>query len=136
MGRPPFAPRTMSTSTWSATPAAASSMRLKNSWTTSRYGCMRQTASCSTGRTLRYSAAVTTARDGTIDPTMTVNDHPTKSLHDFARTPADVHTVVDATGIDAGVPWHYGDPFAEQRILDASAGLVDRTNRGVLIVPG
>jgi folate-binding protein YgfZ len=47
-----------------------------------------------------------------------------------------VHTVVAATGVDVGVPWHYGDPFAEQRTLQTAAGLVDRTNRGVLVVPG
>jgi folate-binding protein YgfZ len=39
-------------------------------------------------------------------------------------------------GIDAGIPWHYGDPFAEQRVLVTAAGIVDRGNRGVLTVTG
>ncbi len=48
----------------------------------------------------------------------------------------DVNVAVEATGIDAGVPWHYGDPMREQRVLTSAAGLVDRSNRGVLVVPG
>lgn len=41
-----------------------------------------------------------------------------------------------ATGIDAGVPWHFGDPLREQRLLTTGAGVVDRSNRDVLVVPG
>jgi tRNA-modifying protein YgfZ len=37
---------------------------------------------------------------------------------------------------DAGVAAHYGDPMREQRILDTAVGLVDRSNRDVLAVPG
>ncbi len=37
---------------------------------------------------------------------------------------------------DHGVAWHYGDPFAEQRAATISAIVVDRSNRGVLAVPG
>lgn len=37
---------------------------------------------------------------------------------------------------DVGVAAHYGDPFAEQRALTESAGLVDRSNRGVLKITG
>jgi folate-binding protein YgfZ len=37
---------------------------------------------------------------------------------------------------DAGLVAHYGDPPREQRILASSVGLVDRSNRGVLVVPG
>ena len=37
---------------------------------------------------------------------------------------------------DTGVAAHYGDPFAEQRALAGSAGLVDRGNRGVIRVTG
>jgi hypothetical protein len=44
--------------------------------------------------------------------------------------------VVEATGLDAGVAWHYGDPMGEQRSLDIAAGVVDRSNRPVLVVPG
>jgi folate-binding protein YgfZ len=43
---------------------------------------------------------------------------------------------VPATGRDAGVPWHYGDPLREQRLLASGAGVVDRSNRDVLVVPG
>jgi tRNA-modifying protein YgfZ len=45
-------------------------------------------------------------------------------------------TAVPATGRDAGVPWHYGDPLREQRLLTTGAGIVDRSNRDVLVVPG
>ncbi|MGB7982027.1 MAG: folate-binding protein [Candidatus Nanopelagicales bacterium] len=38
--------------------------------------------------------------------------------------------------IDAGVPWHYGDPFAEQRALAAGIGAVDLSHREVLGVRG
>ncbi len=41
-----------------------------------------------------------------------------------------------ADDVDAGVPWHYGDPFAEQRLLAAGAGAVDLSHRGVLEVTG
>jgi hypothetical protein len=37
---------------------------------------------------------------------------------------------------DTEVAAHYGDPFAEQRALTGSAGLVDRGNRGVVRVTG
>jgi folate-binding protein YgfZ len=43
---------------------------------------------------------------------------------------------VPATGRDAGVPSHFGDPLREQRLLTTGAGIVDRTNRDVLMVPG
>src|SRR5580693_4687039 len=43
---------------------------------------------------------------------------------------------VPAEGHDAGVAAHYGDPNAEQRALDLAAGLVDRSNRGVLRITG
>jgi len=38
--------------------------------------------------------------------------------------------------IDAGVAWHYGDPFAEQRSAARSVVVVDRSNRGVIAIPG
>ncbi len=37
---------------------------------------------------------------------------------------------------DAGAVAHYGDPMREQRTLATSAGLVDRSHRGVLTVTG
>jgi folate-binding protein YgfZ len=39
-------------------------------------------------------------------------------------------------GPDAGVPAHHGDPLAEQRAMDRSVAVVDRSNREVLAVPG
>ncbi|MFI6261097.1 YgfZ/GcvT domain-containing protein [Micromonospora sp. NPDC051006] len=35
-----------------------------------------------------------------------------------------------------GVAAHYGDPMREQRVLDTAVGLVDRSHRGVVAVPG
>jgi folate-binding protein YgfZ len=43
---------------------------------------------------------------------------------------------VTAPGIDAAVPWHFGDPLREQRALATGAGVVDRSNRDVLQVSG
>ena len=43
---------------------------------------------------------------------------------------------VEAGWPDEGVAAHYGDPMREQRALDGSAGLVDRSNRGVLTITG
>jgi tRNA-modifying protein YgfZ len=37
---------------------------------------------------------------------------------------------------DAGVAAHYGDPMREQRTLATEVGVVDRSHRGVLAVPG
>jgi tRNA-modifying protein YgfZ len=38
--------------------------------------------------------------------------------------------------VDEAVPWHYGDPLAEQRDLAAGVGIVDLGNRDVLEVSG
>lgn len=43
---------------------------------------------------------------------------------------------VPASGGDAGVAWHYGDPTAEQRALAAGAGVVDLSHLGVVTVAG
>lgn len=43
---------------------------------------------------------------------------------------------LEPTSADVGVPAHYGDPMREQRTLDTAVGLVDRSNRDVLAVPG
>jgi tRNA-modifying protein YgfZ len=43
---------------------------------------------------------------------------------------------VYSEGVDHDVPWHYGDPFREQRQLAEDVGIVDRGNRGVLTVTG
>lgn len=37
---------------------------------------------------------------------------------------------------DPGVPWHFGDPLAEQRTLAAGAALVDLSHRDVVTVSG
>jgi hypothetical protein len=51
----------------------------------------------------------------------------------YAMNP-DVTVALD--GVDAAIPSHYGDPLREQRALATAAGVVDRSNRDVLIVPG
>jgi folate-binding protein YgfZ len=43
---------------------------------------------------------------------------------------------LDASSADAGVAAHYGDPMREQRTLTTAVGLVDRSNRDVIAVPG
>ena len=42
----------------------------------------------------------------------------------------------DPSSVDAAVAWHYGDPFAEQRMLAAGKGAVDLSHREVLEVRG
>ena len=44
--------------------------------------------------------------------------------------------VVAETGPDVGVPWHYGDPMREQRLLADGEGVVDLSHRGVIAVTG
>ena len=43
---------------------------------------------------------------------------------------------LDPGSADAGVAAHYGDPMREQRLLETAVGLVDRSNRDVVAVPG
>jgi folate-binding protein YgfZ len=43
---------------------------------------------------------------------------------------------LEPASADAGVPAHYGDPMREQRVLDTAVGLVDRSHRDVVAVPG
>jgi folate-binding protein YgfZ len=43
---------------------------------------------------------------------------------------------LDPASPDAAVVAHYGDPAREQRVLATSVGLVDRSHRGVVAVPG
>ena len=43
---------------------------------------------------------------------------------------------LDPTDPDSGAVAHYGDPSREQRTLDTAAGVVDRSHRTVLAVPG
>ena len=44
--------------------------------------------------------------------------------------------IIAVEGPDAGVPWHFGDPFREQRLLEAPGAAVDLSHRGVLTVSG
>jgi folate-binding protein YgfZ len=44
--------------------------------------------------------------------------------------------VLPGADTDPGVPAHRGDPLAEQRAMARSAAVVDRSNRGVVAVPG
>jgi hypothetical protein len=43
---------------------------------------------------------------------------------------------VAAEAPDTGVAAHYGDPYAEQRALTQSSGMVDRSHRGVVRIAG
>ncbi len=43
---------------------------------------------------------------------------------------------VEASGADAGVAWHYGDPTAEQRALVGGRAFVDQSYLGVVTVTG
>src|ERR1700712_1225340 len=45
-------------------------------------------------------------------------------------------SIVLSEGLDAGVPWHYGDPMREQRQLEVGPAVVDLSHRGVLTVTG
>ena len=47
-----------------------------------------------------------------------------------------VAPVFAAEGLDAAVPWHYGDPLREQRALLSGNGVVDLSHRDVLSVSG
>ena len=48
----------------------------------------------------------------------------------------DVDGAVEADAPDAGVPAHYGNPFAEQKALLAGEGVVDLSHRGVVRITG
>ena len=44
--------------------------------------------------------------------------------------------MMDEVSVDALVPWHYGDPFAEQRLLIAGKGVTDLSHREILTISG
>ena len=46
------------------------------------------------------------------------------------------HGAVEASGPDAGVAWHYGDPVGEQRALAEGRAFVDQSHLGVVTVTG
>src|SRR5947209_3999355 len=53
------------------------------------------------------------------------------------RTVAEIQIAeIEPDSRDAGAVAHYGDPTREQRILATAAGLVDRSHRGILAIPG
>ena len=45
-------------------------------------------------------------------------------------------TVSVSEGLDAGAPWHFGDPMREQRLLESGEAAVDLSHRGVVTVTG
>ncbi len=46
-------------------------------------------------------------------------------------------TAILATdGVDAGVPWHFGDPYREQSRMERPGVAVDQSHRGVLTISG
>ncbi|MEV6691831.1 folate-binding protein [Micromonospora sp. NPDC051196] len=56
-----------------------------------------------------------------------------ESLDEASRDqPEPAHAAAGVRGVAA----HYGDPMREQRLLDTEVGLVDRSHRGVVAVPG
>ncbi len=44
--------------------------------------------------------------------------------------------IIAESGVDAGVPWHYGDPMREQRLFVSGSAVVDLSHRGVLSITG
>jgi folate-binding protein YgfZ len=46
------------------------------------------------------------------------------------------HGAVAASGPDAGVAWHYGDPVAEQRALVRGGAVVDQSHQGIVRLTG
>lgn len=43
---------------------------------------------------------------------------------------------MDQSNVDVDIPWHFGDPFAEQRLLVARQGRVDLSNREIVRIAG
>ncbi len=48
----------------------------------------------------------------------------------------DLAGAVPASGPDAGVAWHYGDPAAERRAMSEGGALIDQSHLGVVTVTG
>ncbi|HEY2042160.1 MAG TPA: folate-binding protein [Jatrophihabitans sp.] len=57
-------------------------------------------------------------------------------MTDYRSPLLDFDGAVTAGGVDEGIAWHYGDPLREQRLTASGAGLLDQSNRDVLVVPG
>src|SRR5690554_6871567 len=64
--------------------------------------------------------------------------HPAASRRwtDVSTIFLDLPGAVDGTGIDAGVPAHYGNPALEQRALASGQAVVDLSHRAVLSLTG
>jgi tRNA-modifying protein YgfZ len=61
----------------------------------------------------------------------------TSSAPDPTRSPSPLLSRPGAVVVDGGaVAAHYGDPLREQRLLAEGAGVVDRSDRDVLAIPG
>jgi tRNA-modifying protein YgfZ len=61
----------------------------------------------------------------------------TSSAPDPTRSPSPLLSRPGAVVVDGGaVATHYGDPLREQRLLAEGAGVVDRSDRDVLAIPG
>ena len=59
-----------------------------------------------------------------------------KSAPEASELLKELPGAVEAGWPDEGVAAHYGDPLREQRATEASAGVVDRSNRGVVRITG
>ena len=57
-------------------------------------------------------------------------------MTDYRSPLLDWPGAVESDGLDRGIASHYGDPLGEQRRAATGAGLIDRSNRDVLQVPG
>src|SRR5215470_1171048 len=56
--------------------------------------------------------------------------------HLEVRMPEVMIEAVEPGSPDTGAVAHYGDPVREQRTLETAAGLVDRSHRGIIAIPG
>lgn len=71
------------------------------------------------------------------DDVTTATAEPAVPAEPRHRSPLlDRHGAVAASGPDAGVAWHYGDPTAEQRALTRGGAVVDQSHLGVVRVTG
>jgi folate-binding protein YgfZ len=57
-------------------------------------------------------------------------------MNEYRSPLLDQPKAVAASGLDAGIAWHYGDPLREQRAAAETVALYDRSHRDVLVVPG
>src|SRR5256714_534036 len=132
-----------STSTWSAGRAAGSASCRPGSsprWPRRSTG---STASCSTSGMWRCSGCARSAGRAMADERW-LAAAPTSYAADerwLAAAPTSYAAGIPVADIepgspDAGAVAHYGDPMREQRTLSTTAGLVDRSHRGVLAIPG